>query len=202
MTKFLLLVVLITGLLLQSCSKKSGTDDPKPVDPGTGETETLKIIPDSIFRVYLKANVCPNAFDQSGKRIDITHSEVKNFAGTMKIDTFTCPAPYVYSLKGIEYFNKMKKLIVQLSPIDSLSLNSTMELDTVRLLNTRDLQYVSLKGCTNMRYIRVADIPAVTLDLSNLPELNYVSLISLRRLNELKIDNDAKLEHVITYALI
>src|SRR5688572_1041779 len=190
MTKFLLLVVLITGLLLQSCSKKSGTDDPKPVDPGTGETETLKIIPDSIFRVYLKANVCPNAFDQSGKRIDITHPEVKNFIGTMKIDTVTCSIPYVSSLKGIEYFTKMKKLIVQLSPIDSLKLTSSMDLDTLRLLNTRDLQYVNISGCTNMRYIRIGDMPATSLDLSNLPELNYVSLISLRRLSELKIDND------------
>src|SRR6476620_4279870 len=104
MSRLFFIGVLITGLLLQSCSKKSSTDgggDPKPVDPGTGETATLKLIPDSVFRVYLKTKICPNAFDQSGKRIDITHPEVKEFVGTMNIDTFTCPKPYVFSLKGV-----------------------------------------------------------------------------------------------------
>ena len=113
--RILALLILSTGMLMQSCSKKSGDDgpNPPPVDPGPVETATMKLIPDSVFRAYLKANVCPNAFDQTGKLIDITHSEVKNFTGTMKIDTFTCPRPFVASLKGVEYFNKMTKLIVQ-----------------------------------------------------------------------------------------
>jgi hypothetical protein len=97
MSRFLIVVVFIAGLVFQSCSKKDGTGDGNgtpPVNPGTGETATMKLIPDSMFRVYLKANVCPNAFDATGKLIDITNSEVKNFTGTMKLDTFTCPKPY------------------------------------------------------------------------------------------------------------
>jgi hypothetical protein len=200
MSRFLTAVILIAGLLLQSCSKKSGMDSgPEPIDPV--ETGNLKAIPDSMFRAYLKANVCPNAFDQTGKFIDITHSEVKNFTGTMTIDTFTCPRPFVSSLRGVEYFSKMKKLIVKNSAVDSLNLTQTMELDTIKLVINKDLQYLALSGCTRMRYIRVADAPAKSLNLSNLPELNYINLINLGRLNELKTDNDAKLQHLMTVGL-
>src|SRR3954466_511473 len=100
-------IILLAGLFAQSCSKKTNLNPggDNPVIPGQ-ETETMKMIPDSVFRAYLKANVCPNAFDKSGKLIDITHSEVKDFAGTMNIDTVNCPRPFVASLKGIEYFQK------------------------------------------------------------------------------------------------
>jgi len=200
MYRFLTAFILITSLLVQSCSKKIN-NDPAPPPPGPVENANLKLIPDSMFRVYLKANVCPNAFDVTGKLIDITHSEVKNFSGTMNIDTFTCPRPFVSSLKGVEYFNKMKKLILQNSLVDTLNLSATMELDTIKLLVNNDLQHVVVSGCTKMRYIRAGDIPAVSLDLSNLPELNYVSLIALKRLSELKTNNDPKLQHIITRAL-
>src|SRR6187401_1043162 len=200
MYRFLTAFILIASLLVQSCSKKIN-NDPVPPPPGPVENANLKLIPDSMFRVYLKANVCPNAFDVTGKLIDITHSEVKNFSGTMNIDTFTCPRPFVSSLKGVEYFNKMKKLILQNSLVDTLNLSAAMELDTIKLLVNNDLQHVVVSGCTKMRYIRAGDIPAVSLDLSNLPELNYVSLIALKRLSELKTNNDPKLEHIITRAL-
>src|SRR4051812_28642660 len=120
MFRFLSTFVLAAGLLA-SCSKKSGIDsNPNPVDPNPHETDILKYIPDSMFRVYLKANVCPNAFDPTGKLIDISNAEVKNFNGTIQIDTVTCPRPFVSSLQGVQYFTKMKKLIVQDSPVDSL----------------------------------------------------------------------------------
>src|SRR5688572_721764 len=200
MSRFLTAFILISGLIVQSCSKKidngSGTTPVPPV-----ENPNMRLIPDSMFRVYLKANVCPNAFDATGKLIDITHSEVKNFNGTIQLDTFTCPRPFVSSLKGIEYFNKMKKLILKNSLVDTLNLSATMELDTIKLLVNNDLQHVVVSGCTKMRYIRAGDIPAVSLDLSNLPELNYVSLIALKRLSVLKTDNDPKLQHIITRAL-
>jgi len=202
MRQFLTATILLTGLFLQSCSKKSGGTDPgdkPPTDPV--ETATLKYIPDSIFRVYLKANICPNAFDKTGKFIDITNSEVKDFSGTMNIDTFTCPRPFVASLKGVEYFSKMKKLIIKNSPLDSLSLAATMSLDTLRLLNDKDLQFITLSGCTGMRYIRASNLPAASLNLSNLPALNYVNLISMTRLSDLKTDNDANLQHLMTYGL-
>ena len=200
MYRFLTAFILIASLLVQSCSKKIN-NDPAPPPPGPVENANLKLIPDSMFRVYLKANVCPNAFDVTGKLIDITHSEVKNFNGTIQIDTFTCPRPFVSSLKGIEYFSKMKKLILTNSLVDTLNLSAAMEVDTIKLLINNDLQHVVVSGCTKMRYIRAGDIPAVSLDLSNLPELNYVSLIALKRLNELKTNNDPKLEHIVTRAL-
>src|SRR5436190_4874115 len=170
MSKFLTVFILIAGLFAQSCSKKinNGPDNP-PVVPV--ENANMKLIPDSMFRVYLKANVCPNAFDASGKLIDITNNEVKNFAGTMNIDTFTCPRPFVSSLKGVEYFTKMKKLIVRNSLADSLNLTATMGLDTLRIVENKDMQYFALSGCTVMRYIRVVDVPTTSLNLSNLPEL-------------------------------
>ena len=155
-----------------------------------------------MFRVYLKANVCPSAFDKTGKFIDITNSEVKNFTGTMQIDTVTCPRPFVASLKGVQYFSKMTKLIVRNSRIDSLDLSQTMGLDSLKIVINKDLQYVNVSGCTSMRFIRVSDIPAVSLNLSNLPALNYVNLISLGRLNDLRTDNDANLRHLMTYGLI
>jgi hypothetical protein len=198
MLRFLSAIIL-ASLLLVSCSKKSGGDpNPGTVDPTPHETDKLKFIPDSMFRVYLKANVCPNAFDASGKLIDITNNEVKNFAGTMNIDTFTCPRPFVASLKGVEYFTKMKKLIVRNSLADSLNLTATMGLDTLRIVENKDMQYFALSGCTSMRYIRVVDVPTTSLNLSNLPELDYVSLISLKRLDNLKTDNDAKLRDIVT----
>src|SRR5215471_9229988 len=199
MRRLLTAMVLLSGLLIQSCSKQS--TDSGPVDPAPSESSNLKLIPDSMFRVYLKAKVCPNAFDKTGKYIDITHSEVVNFNGTMTIDTLTCPSPYVASLSGVEYFTNMKKLIVKNSALDTLSLKATMALDTVRILINKDLQYVNVSGCTNMRYIRISDIPATSLNLANLPELNYVNLISLKRLSTLKTDNDAKLRHLMTYGL-
>src|SRR6188768_228082 len=200
MYRFLTAFILIASFLVQSCSKKIN-NDPAPPPPGPVENANLKLIPDSMFRVYLKANVCPNAFDATGKLIDITHSEVKNFNGTIQIDTFTCPRPFVSSLKGIEYFSKMKKLILTNSLVDTLNLSAAMEVDTIKLLINNDLQHVVVSGCTKMRYIRAGDIPAVSLDLSNLPELNYVSLIALKRLSVLKTDNDPKLEHIVNRAL-
>jgi hypothetical protein len=201
MRQFLTATILISGLLLQSCSKKSAGDggNKPPTDPV--ETATLKYIPDSIFRVYLKSNICPNAFDKTGKFIDITNTEVKDFNGTMNIDTFNCPRPFVASLKGVEYFQKMKKLIIRNSLVDSLNLTATMGLDTLRVVENRDMQYFALGGCTVMRYIRVVDAPTTSLNLSNLPELDYASLISLRRLTELKTDNDGKLRDIVTSAL-
>jgi hypothetical protein len=198
MLRFLSTIILVSGLLV-SCSKKSGgSDNPNPVDPAPHETDILKYIPDSMLRVYLKANVCPNAFDKTGKFIDITNSEVKNFTGTMNIDTFTCPRPFVASLKGVEYFPKMKKLIVKNSVADSLNLTATMGLDTLRIVENKDMQHFALGGCTSMRYIRVEDVPTTSLNLSNLPELDYISLISLKRLDNLKTDNDAKLRDIVT----
>jgi hypothetical protein len=200
MLRILTIIILIAGLLMQSCSKKSNGDvNTNQGNNGPVETATIKFIPDSMFRVYLKANVCPDAFDKTGKFIDITNSEVRNFNGTMQIDTVTCPN--VSSLNGIQYFTNMKKLIVQNSGLDSLDLSATMGLDTVRILNNVDLQYVALNGCTSMRYIRVYKIPLVTLDLSNLPQLNYIDLLTMQRLSDLKTDNDANLRHIITYGL-
>ena len=202
LSHFLLVVMIMAGMVIQSCKKSNG----EPAGGGGGttdpqETATLKLIPDDVFRAYLKANVCPNAFDKTGKLIDITHPEVKNFNGEMNIDTINCPSPFVSSLKGVEYFSKMTKLVVKRGLLDSLNLPTTMAIDTLRLLNTKDLQYVNVSGCTNMRYIRIADIPAVSLDLSNLPALEYVNLITLKRLNELKVNNDGNLRHLMTYGL-
>ncbi|MBO9203915.1 MULTISPECIES: hypothetical protein [Niastella] len=199
LSQFLVVILLMTGLLIQSCSKKVG--DSNPVDDTPVETETMRLIPDSMLRVYLKANICPNAFDKTGKLIDITSPEVKNFAGTMTIDTLTCPNPFVHSLKGIEYFSKMSKLIVKNCPVDSVNLRATMALDTIKLLTNKDLQYVNVKGCTSMRFLRAAAIPITTLDLSNLTALNYVNLISLTRLSTLKTDNDANLRHLMTFGM-
>src|SRR5689334_9323952 len=153
MRQFLATAIVIAGLLLQSCSKKSSTDGGTSNPPPTGpvETATMKFIPDSVFRAYLKANICPNAFDKTGKLIDITNSEVKDFNGTMLIDTFTCPKPFVSSLKGVEYFSKMTKLIVKNSAADSLNLTQTMALDSIKILSNRDMQFVSVSGCTSMR---------------------------------------------------
>src|SRR5215510_5223635 len=192
--------LLLAILALQSCSKKMdvtpGGDDDKP-----GETETMKLVPDSMFREYLKANVCPNAFDKTGKFISITSSEVKNFSGTMTINTVGTSGNYITSLKGIEYFNKMTKLVVKNCPIESLSLTKTMALDTVRILETRDLQSVDLSGCANMRYIQATRLPVTSLDLSNLPAVEYISLGSMGRLTELKTDNDGNLRHLMTFSL-
>ncbi|AEW00024.1 hypothetical protein A4D02_29195 [Niastella koreensis] len=199
LSQFLVVILLIAGLFIQSCSKKVG--DAKPDDGTPVETDVLKLIPDSMFRVYLKTNICPDAFDKTGKLIDITNPEVKDFAGTLKIDTITCPRPFVQSLKGIQYFTKMKKLYVRNSLVDSLDLSATMALDTVMLVTNTDMQYLSVSGCTSMRFIRVTDMPATTLNLSNLPALNYVNLISLKRMSTLKTDNDANLRHLMTYAL-
>ena len=193
-------LILLTGIFTQSCSKKDG---PKPgvVDTDPVETTTLKFIPDSMFRAYLKANVCPNAFDRTGKLIDITNSEVKNFAGTMIIDTINCPRPFVSSLRGLEYFQKMTKLMVWSSAIDSLNLTKTMALDTVRLYSNKDLQYVNISGLTNMRYFKATNMPVVSLNLSSLPALEYVTLQFMGRLTDLKLDNDGNLRHLITSSL-
>ena len=195
-----LAVILLTGIVAQSCSKKTdpipGGGDNNPV-----ETETMKLIPDSMFRAYLKANVCPTAFDKTGKLIDITNSEVKNFMGTMTIDTINCPRPFVKSLKGVEYFQKMTKLIVWSSVIDSLSITKTMALDTVRLYSNLDLQYVNISGLTNMRFFKAINMPVVTLDLSNLPALEYATLQAMGRLENLKIENNGNLRHLMTSSL-
>jgi hypothetical protein len=201
MYKFFASVIVLTGLL-QSCSKNKNSDP--IVDPGgmPVETATLKLIPDSVFRVYLKTNVCPNAFDKTGKMLDITNSEVVNFSGTMTIDTVTCPKPYAASLKGIEYFTKMKKLLVKNAPIDSLNLTSSMAIDTLRLIQDIDLQFVNVSGCNNMRFFKADGVPAASLNLSNLAALNYITLLDMGRLSDLNITNDANLQHLITYSAI
>ena len=192
-------VLLVAAVALQGCSKKEV--DPGTVNPGPAETETLKLIPDSMFRLYLKANICPNAFDATGKMIDITHSEVKNFTGTITIDSLTCPRPFVSSLKGIEYFSKMKKLVVVNTLVDSLKLAPSNTIDTIKLLVNKDIQYLDLSGCINMRYIRIVDIPVTSLDLSDLPALEYVNLINLARLNHLNTAGSGNLRHLMTVGL-
>jgi hypothetical protein len=199
LSQFLVVILLVTGLLIQSCSKKVG--DSKRDDGTPVETDALKLVPDSMFRVYLKANICPNAFDKTGKLLDITNPEVKNFTGAMTIDTVTCPSPYVQSLKGIEYFSKMSKLMVKNSQVDSLNLTATMALDTLKLVVNKDMQFISVSGCTSMRFIRVTDVPVTTLDLSSLPALTYINLISLTRMSTLKVNNDANLRHLMNYGL-
>jgi len=201
LSSLLAAVILLTGIVFtQSCSKKTDLP-PRTGDPDPVETETLKLIPDSVFRAYLKANVCPNAFDKTGKFIDITNSEVKNFAGTMTIDSINCPRPFVASLKGIEYFEKMTKLMVWSSAIDTLSLTRTMALDTVRLYGNVDLQYVALSGLTNMRFFKAVNMPTVSLNLSNLPALEYVTLRGMGRLNDLRVENDGNLRHLMTFSV-
>jgi hypothetical protein len=199
-SRLLAALILLTGIVTQSCSKKDG---PKPgvVNTDPVETDIMKMIPDSMFRAYLKANVCPNAFDRTGKMIDITNSEVKNFTGTMMIDTINCPRPFVSTLRGIEYFQKMTKLIVWSSAIDSLNLTKTMALDTLRLYGNRDLQYLNVSGLTNMRFFKAINMPVVSLNLSNLPTLEYATLQDMGRLTDLKLDNDGNLRHLITSAL-
>ena len=197
--QYLIAALIIAMLVLQSCSKS--TVKPSEENPNPGETSTLKLVPDSMFREYLKANVCPNAFDKTGKLLDINSSEVKNFTGTMIIDTVNISRPFVSSLRGIEYFTKMTKLIVQNGPIDSLVLRKTMALDSLKLLGTRELQYVDVSGLTSMRYIKATYLPVLSLDLSNLPALEYVTLQNMGRVNELKVENDGNLRHLMTYAL-
>jgi len=119
----------------------------------------------------------------------------------MTIDTINCPRPFVQSLKGIEYFQKMTKLIVWSSVIDSLSITKTMALDTVRLYSNLDLQYVNISGLTNMRFFKAINMPVVTLDLSNLPALEYATLQAMGRLENLKIENNGNLRHLMTSSL-
>jgi hypothetical protein len=199
--QYLIAALLIAMLVLQACSKKMDVDPGPGGNPNPGETETMKLIPDSMFREYLKANVCPDAFDKTGKFIDITSSQVKNFTGTMSIDTINCPFPYVSSLKGIEYFNKMTKLIVTSGPLDSLNLTKTMALDTVKLVGMRDLQYVNVAGLNAMRYFRASRLPVVSLDLSNLNSLEYIYLENCGRLDDLKTSNSTNLRHLMTFGL-
>lgn len=197
-----LAVMVMALLMIGSCKKDSGGNGSNGNNGNNGngvpvETATLKYIPDSLFRAYLKANICPTAFDKTGKLIDITNSQVANFSGSMTIDT-----PYaVASLKGIQYFSKMTKLTVNNSFLDSLDLSASISLDSIYLVNNIDLQYMNVSGCNVMRYIRVSNAPMTTLDFSNLGNLNYVSLITLQRLKSLNVNNDNNLQHLITYGL-
>jgi hypothetical protein len=75
LSRLLAIVILLTGIVAQACSKKT---DPSPggeIQPV--ETETMKLIPD-MFRVYLKLclSLCVR---QTSKLIDIANSEVKSF---------------------------------------------------------------------------------------------------------------------------
>lgn len=192
--------ILIGGMILAvialavSCSKKASNNGPS----GPPHADATHIyLQDTAFRDYLQANICPDAFDAYG-RLDISNSEVTGFTGTMVIDSSTYK---IQSLNGITYFNQMKKLIIQNSLVDSLNLPTAMALDTVRLLSDADLQYVNVKGCSSMRYIRFAYIPVTTLDFSNMAALNTISGLSSGRLSSMKVDNDANLQHILCYGL-
>jgi len=188
----------IAGMTLAvSCSKKGGSDNnnnPPPKPPAGDATHIY--LQDTAFKDYLQANICPDAFDKNG-RLDINNSEVTGFTGTMTIDS----TYKIQSLTGIAYFTKMSKLIIQSSMVDSLSLPTTMAIDTLRLLANADLQYVNVQGCTNMRYIRFYNIPVTSLDLSNLPVLNTISGLSSGRITTLKVDNDGNLQHLLCFGL-
>jgi hypothetical protein len=180
-----------------SCSKSSGGNNNNTGSKPPPSDATHIYLYDTAFRNYLKAKICPDAFDASG-RLDITNAEVTGFTGTMTIDSSTYK---IQSVVGIAYFTKMTKLIIQNSLVDSLNLPTTMALDTIRLLSNPDMQVISVAGCTNMRYIRFSYIPAMSLDLSNLPELNTISGLSSGRLSTLKVDNDGNLQHILCYGL-
>jgi hypothetical protein len=182
-------------VLAISCSK---TNSPgKNTPPGPPPADATHIyLPDSAFRNYLQAKICPDAFDKNG-RLDISNSEVTGFTGTMTIDSSTYK---IQSVTGIAYFTSMKKLIIQSSLVDSLNLPTAMAVDTIRLLDNVDMQYVNLKGCSGMRYIRFSNIPVRTMDLSNLPALNTISGIASGRLNSLLVNNDGNLQHILLHA--
>ncbi len=193
--------ILFVGLILAvialalSCSKTNSSNNNTPPKPPPADAMHI-YLQDTAFKAYLQAKVCPDAFDKTG-RLDITNAEVTGFTGTMVIDS----TYKIQSLNGIAYFTKMSKLIIQNSMVDSLSLPTTMAIDTLRLLANADLQYVNVQGCTNMRYIRFYNIPVTSLDLSNLPVLNTISGLSSGRLTTLKVDNDGNLQHILCSGL-
>jgi hypothetical protein len=186
-------LVAMIGLAV-SCSKNGSTNNtpsgPKPADA------THIYVQDSAFKAYLQANVCPDAFDADG-RLDVNNAEVTGFTGKMQFDSTS----KIQSLKGIAYFTKMSKLILQSTMVDSLDLSSAMAVDTIRLMDNLDLQYVNVNGCNSMRYIRFSNIPVRSMDLSNLAALNTISGISCARLNSLKVDNDGNLQHILCSGL-
>ena len=193
-----LLGILVTGVILLavSCSKSSSSPNNNTAPKPPPADATHIYLRDTAFKNYLQVNVCPDAFDKNG-RLDVTNAEVTGFTGTMTIDS----THKIQSLTGIAYFTKMSKLIIQNSMVDSLSLPTTMAIDTLRLLANADLQYVNVQGCTNMRYIRFYNIPVTSLDLSNLPALNTISGLSSGRLATLKVDNDGNLQHILCQGL-
>ena len=182
--------------LAVSCSKSGSTGNRNTTPKPPPADATHIYLQDTAFKNYLQANICPDAFDSYG-RLDITNAEVTGFTGTITIDS----TRKIQSLNGIAYFTKMTKLIIQNSAVDSLNLPTTMAIDSLRLLADADLQYVNLKGCSVMRYIRFYNIPVTTLDLSNLPALNMISGLSSGRLTNLKIDNDGNLQHLLGFGL-
>src|SRR5579864_1140554 len=126
--------ILFTGvvILAVSCSKSgSSPNNNTPKPPPADATHIY--LRDTAFKDYLQANVCPDAFDKNG-RLDINNAEVTGFTGTMTIDS----TYKIQSLNGIAYFTKMSKLIIQNSMVDSLSLPTTMAIDTLRLLVNAD----------------------------------------------------------------
>lgn len=182
-------------MLAASCAKKNDAAKTNPPPPPPSGDATHLVL-DSAFKNYLQANICPDAFDKNGL-LDITNAEVTGFTGTMTIDS----THKIQSLAGISHFTKMTKLIIQNSLVDSLSLPTTMAIDTLRLLANPELQYVNVAGCTNMRYIRFYNIPVKTLDFSNLPALNYIAGLTCGRLISMKVDNDANLQHIVCTGL-
>lgn len=188
------LSLIVVMVLAVSCSKNGSSNNtpsgPKPADA------THIYVQDSAFKAYLQAKVCPDAFDADG-RLDVTNEEVTGFTGKMQIDSTL----KIQSLNGIAYFTKMSKLILQGTSVDSLDLSGNMAVDTIRLIDNLDLQYVNVKGCNNMRYIRFVNIPVKTMDLANLSALNTISGISCSRLTTLKVDNDGNLQHILCSGL-
>jgi hypothetical protein len=182
--------------LALSCSKTNSSNNNNTPPPPPPADATHIYLQDTAFKDYLLAKVCPDAFDKNG-RLDVTNAEVTGFTGTMTIDS----TYKIQSVAGIAYFTKMSKLIIQNSMVDSLSLPTTMAIDTIRLLANADLQYVNVQGCSNMRYIRFYNIPVTSLDLSNLPALNTISGLSSGRLTTLKVDNDGNLQHLLGFGL-
>jgi hypothetical protein len=189
------LVIAVLSLAI-SCSKSNSSNSNTHSGPLPADA-THVYLQDTAFKNYLQAKICPDAFDKNG-RLDITNPEVTGFSGTMVIDSSTYK---IHSVNGIGYFSKLNKLIVQNSLVDSLSLSTSMAIDTLRLLSNPDLQYVSVPGCSNMRYIRFSYIPVTSIDLSNLAAINTISGISCGRLSSLKVDNDANLQHLLCSGL-
>ncbi|MCE7062331.1 hypothetical protein [Dyadobacter sp. CY343] len=107
----------------------------------------------------------------------------------------------IKSLKGIEYFTKLRRLTLYMTQQDSLDLSKNEMLEYLNCQTGADiagspaaLQYLNVRNCKKLTYLNCYNNLLTTVDVSQNSDLKYLQVGLNKKLTEVDLSANGKLE--------